>query len=211
MVDRPSQTLRRWSLGNQRSYRGEKRRDDPLIGVDGLAGDSTPLSFLNLLELRFLGSYRQQASLPAIRRALDYAASELGTERPLLSVEFKIHGRELFLRFAEQGTDPYFVNASRRGQMAWPVAATELLRALDYDEVEKAAFRWWPLGKRRPVVVDTSINGGRPTTTTNRVRTVAIATRARQGWSVRDIEADVAATSAEVSAALELEGATVAA
>jgi uncharacterized protein (DUF433 family) len=211
LVKRPSQTLRRWSLGNRRTYRGKRRIDEPLIEVDGNADDATALSFLNLLELRFLASYRQQVSLPAIRRALDYAAYELDTERPLLDLDFKIHGRDLFLRFAENADEPYFVNASRRGQMAWPPGASDLLDALEYDEQERAAFRWWPLGKQRPVVVDTSVNGGRPTTARNRVRTISIATRAREGWPTAAIAADVAATHDEVRAALELEDAAAAA
>jgi hypothetical protein len=72
VVRRP--TLRRWALGNRRIYRDRPTVDEPLIHIDGSAdrGDQ-PLSFLNLLELRFLASYRNTASLPAIRRALDYA------------------------------------------------------------------------------------------------------------------------------------------
>lgn len=176
--------------------------DEPLIHIDG-DRETVPLSFLNLIELRFLASYREAASLPAIRRALDYAATELGVERPLLEMEFATQGRELFMRFAEG--DPYFVNASRGGQFAWPQEADDLVASLDYDESEHAAFRWWPLGKRTPVLLDTRLNGGRPSTAESGVRTVAIANRAAQGWDPTDIADDVAASVQEVHAALELE------
>jgi hypothetical protein len=126
----------------------------------------------------------------------------------LLKADFAVHGRELFLRYAEG--DLYFVNASRRGQMAWPEvawpeAASMLFQSLDYDESEHAAFRWWPLGKARPVIVDTRLNGGQRSTAPSGVRTLAIATRARHGWSKQSIAEDVAATEDEIAAALELE------
>lgn len=205
LVARPSETIRRWAIGHQRVYRGKPATDKPLIQIDGSVEQGLPLSFLNLIELRFLASYRQGVSLPAIRRALDFAAQELGVERPLLEVEFAAHGRELFLRYAEEGGEQYFMNASRRGQVAWPEAATVLLESLEYDASEHAAYRWWPLGKQKPVLLDTRLNGGRPSTAKAGVRTAAIATRARSGWPIDEIAADVAATTDEVEAALQLE------
>src|SRR5215211_4530105 len=76
-IRRPTSTVRRWALGHARTVHGEMRRDEPLIQVDGAAGEAVILSFLNQLELRFLGSYRKRVPLQAIRRALDYVAGEL--------------------------------------------------------------------------------------------------------------------------------------
>lgn len=202
IIDKPAETIRRWSVGHSRKYRGERATDEPLIQIDG-DREKVPLSFLNLIELRFLASYRAGASLPAIRRALDYAATELGVDRPLLELEFAAHGRDLFLRFAED--DPYFLNVSKGGQFAWPQGATDLVESLEYDESEHAAYRWWPLGKQTPVLLDTRLNGGRPSTAESGVRTVAIANRAGQGWEPTDIAEDVAASVEEVQAALQLE------
>lgn len=201
IVGKPSETIRRWSVGHSRTYKGELANDKPLIQIDGK--DMFPLSFLNLLELRFLAGYRVATSLPAIRRALDFAAESLGVERPLLELDFKTRGRDLFLEFAE--SDPYFVNASRGGQFAWPTEAEDFVDSLDYDEQEHAAYRWWPLGKQTPVLLDTRLNAGRPSTAESGVRTIAIATRAAQGWEPVDIADDVAASVPEVRAALELE------
>lgn len=202
IIGKPPETIRRWSVGHSRKYRGRLATDRPLIQIDG-DREQIPLSFLNLIELRFLASYREATSLPAIRGALNYAARELGVDRPLLEMEFKAHGRELFLRFAE--SDPYFLNASREGQFAWPAGAEDLVASLDYDEQEHAAYRWWPLGKRTPVLLDTRLNGGRPSTAESGVRTIAIANRAAQGWEPIDIADDVAASVPEVRAALQLE------
>lgn len=198
-----SAKLRRWALGHERVYKDLPMRDEPLITIDGTP--ALPLSFLNLIELRFLSSYRSEASLPAIRRALDYAAEQLHVERPLLQLEFAIHGRELFLAYAEEGDDAYFVNASRRGPLAWPQSVDLPFKALDYDKAEHAAYRWWPLGKARPVMLDTRLNAGRPSTAETGVRTDVIALRLRQGWSAEAIVHDLAARPNEIEAARELE------
>jgi uncharacterized protein (DUF433 family) len=207
LIGRKPSTLRRWALGHDRTYQGEPRHDPPLIRVDGepQEGDR-PLSFLNLIELRFLASWRQYISLPAIRAALDYCAKELRADRPLLDLEFKRHGRELFVEYEKQ-----LVSANRAGQLAWPEGAVVLFAQLDYDQSEHAAFRWWPLGRERPVLLDTRINGGQPTTAANGVRTVAIASRLREGYDIDEISEDTAATPEEIRAAARVEGIRIAA
>jgi len=212
----PVSTVRRWSLGHTRKYQGATRKDDPLIKVDG-PGSTVPLSFLNLLELRFLGSYRQRVPLQAIRRALEFAAVALQVERPLLTLDFRARGRSLFLEFAEQsaegeGLGPLLVDASRSGQFSipeagelWPSAIDEFMRSVDYDDQEQSAFRWWPLGREQPVIINTLYNGGRPSTATSGVRTRAIAVHRREGLEIRDIAYDVGASETEVEAALTFE------
>jgi len=199
LVARQPGTLRRWALGHDRTYRGASRHDPSLIKIDGSTdGDTLPLSFLNLIELRFLASWRERMPLPAIRGALVYSAAQLGAERPLLELEFKLHGRELFVHYGER-----MLNPAREGQLGWPQAVDALLDSLDYEE--DAAYRWWPLGRGRPVAVNTRVNGGRPTTATTGVRTIAIASRLREGWSPDEIEEDTAATRPEIDAAASVE------
>jgi len=203
-IQRPNSTVRRWALGNVRTQDGRRRVDEPLILIDGDVGDSILLSFLNLLELRFLAAYRSRVPLQSIRRALEFSGSELGIDRPLLSLEFKTHGKSLFLRFAAEGEDEYLMNASRRGQLAWPSTLDAFIESIDYEE--DTARRWWPLGRKEPVIVDTLLNGGRPSTALSGVRTNAIAVqRAKEGLYVPDIAHDVGASEREVRAALRFE------
>lgn len=203
IIGRKGETLRRWALGHDRLYRGRPRHDPPLIRIDGSDADedTPPLSFLNLIELRFLASWRRSITLPAIREALDFAASQLEAKRPLLDLDFKLHGHDLFVRYETE-----LLSATRRGQVAWPEAVDTLLASLDYDEKEQAAYRWWPLGRQRPVLLDTRVNGGRPTTADTGVRTISIATRLREGWELEEVREDTAATLIEIKAAAEIEG-----
>jgi hypothetical protein len=204
VLHQSTQKLRRWALGHDRTYKERKAHDDPLIRIDGSQEpDGVPLSFLNLIELRFLSSYRIGASLPAIRRALDYAAAQMHVDRPLLQLEFAAHGRELFLEYASGDGKQYFVNASRGGQLAWPQSLDFLMKSLDYDDVEHAAFRWWPLGKQRPILLDTRLNAGLPSTAQSGIRTDIINLRLTQGWDRRSLEDDLAAQAGEIEAAVE--------
>jgi uncharacterized protein (DUF433 family) len=210
----PVSTVRRWSLGHVRTYHGQRRRDEPLIQLDG-SRYAVPLSFLNLLELRFLASYRRRVPLQAIRRALEYAGTALGEERPLLTVDFRTRGRSLFLKFAEEAgeDDAVLLDVSRGGQFSidtaseklWPSALDEFMRSVDYDDEQRAAFRWWPLGREKPVIINTLYNGGRPSTAVSGVRTRAIAVHRREGLRLAEIAYDVGATEDEVAAALTFE------
>lgn len=204
-VRKPTSTARRWSLGNVRKRHGQTRRDDPLITVDGDPHGPIPLSFLNLLELRFLAAYRSRVPLQSIRRALDFSAAELGVARPLLTLEFQTQGKSLFLRFASEGDDAYLLNASQQGQLAWPAALDEFISNVDYDDREQAAFRWWPLGREEPVIVNTLLNGGLPSTAVTGVRTKAIAQQYVEGFDIPSIVYDVSANEDEVRAALQFE------
>jgi len=204
-IDRPTSTVRRWTLGHSRKVVGGNRHDPPLIVIDGDQFSSIPLSFLNLLELRFLGAYRSRVPLQSIRRALEFAAAELKVDRPLLSLEFKVQGKSLFLRSANEGDDKYLSNASQKGQLAWPPALDEFIENVDYDERENSAYRWWPLGRDAPVIVDTTVNGGIPSTALSGVRTNAIAVHRAEGLGVPEIADDVGATADEVRAALRFE------
>lgn len=194
--------LRRWSVGHDRTYQGRPVHDPPLISIDGeLNGELPPLSFLNLIELRFLGSWRRSMALQEIREALVYAADQMDAERPLLELDFKRRGKDLFVEFEGQ-----MIAANRKGQLGWPDAVKSFLDTVDYDEQEQAAFQWWPLGRSRPVLLNTSVNGGRPTTAESGVRTVAIAARLREGWSADEISEDTEASKREIAAAAEVEG-----
>ena len=143
LIGRPTNTVRRWSLGHRRNYQGEQRFDKPPIEADG-EGD-LPLSFLNLLELELLSSYRSEAALQAIRRALDFTGRQLEIARPLISAELKVHGGELFAELAKTEEWAILVNASRgESQLSLETLVAGVPRLtdnIDYDA--EISRRWW--------------------------------------------------------------------
>jgi uncharacterized protein (DUF433 family) len=200
LVGRPPNSIRRWSLGHRRKYQGQTRVDGPLIEVDGPT--ALPLSFLNLLELQFLSHYRNEAALQAIRRALDFAGKELEKPRPLISIEFKVRGGELFTKFAETEEGAVLVNASRGGQMTLEklVGGVKVTEDVDYEH--DVVRRWWFKTRAIPLYVDTRVAGGHPITSETGVRLDAIASRHRDGYSNGEISEDTGATETEVVAAI---------
>src|SRR5262249_50798751 len=113
--------------------------------------------------------------------------------------------RSLFLEFFTSGSDALLIDASKQGQLAWPQALDSFIASVDYDETEQSAYRWWPLGRDTPVIIDTLYNGGLPSTAHSGVRTLAIAVHRREGFEVEDIAQDVGAAEDEVRAALRFE------
>jgi uncharacterized protein (DUF433 family) len=203
LVGRRAETVRRWSFGHERSYKGELRRDEPLIPADGERG-GLALSFLNLLELRTLSLYRGDAALQAIRRALEYVGTELGEQRPLMTRWFHVLGGELLTRFMETEDGALLVNASRGGQLTAERLIESALWTKDIDYEDDSARRWWFKSRAVPLVVDTWVAGGRPITAETGVRLDAITARHAEGYSSSEIEHDTGAREAEVVAAITL-------
>lgn len=198
LVGRPTNTVRRWSTGNSRKFRGATILDPPLIKKDGTP-PGPPLSFLNLLELQMLARYRDEAALQAIRPALEYAAQELDVARPLLSVQFRVHGGELFTRYAHQHGGRILVNATRGGQVALDEVVAEATQDIEYEL--ETAHRWWPKGKDVPIFVDSRVAAARPVTARSAVSLVAIETRIAEGLSMQAIADDTGAELEEIEAA----------
>jgi uncharacterized protein (DUF433 family) len=206
LVGRPAETVRRWSLGHRRRYNDLPKEDAPLIAIDGDPGKSrTVLSFLNLLELRMLSSYRDEAALQAIRRALDFAGTELKESRPLLSRRFHVLGGELFTKFAEtEDGRQLLLNASRHGQTTLATLIESLAMTGDLDYENETAYRWWYRTREEPIIVDTRVAAGHPITSETGVRVDAITSRSQSGYTAADIEQDTGATAHEVESVLRL-------
>jgi uncharacterized protein (DUF433 family) len=202
LVDRPANTVRRWSLGHRRKYHGEVKIDEPLITTDGSA--ALPLSLLNLLELQLLSEYRSEAALQAIRRALAFVAKELKQPRPLISVEFRVRGGELFTKFGETREWDVLVNASGGGDQVVLEKLADRVQVItsDVDYDPDILRRWWFKGRSVPLYVDTRVAGGLPITSGTCVRLDAIAARHADGYSNEQIQKDTGATETEIVAAI---------
>ncbi len=203
LVGRRAETVRRWSFGHERTYKGKPRRDEPLIHADGERG-ALALSFLNLLELRMLSLYRGDAALQAIRRALEYVGRELGEARPLMTRRFHVYGGDLLTKFIETKDGALLLNASRGGQLTAEKLVEITLWTKDIDYEDDSARRWWFKSRAVPLVVDTWVAGGRPITAQTGVRLDAITARHDEGYSNSEIERDTGAREAEVVAAITL-------
>jgi len=191
----------RWRGGYTYPTRQGPRRSRPVTGgpAEGL------LSFEDLVEIAVVAAARR-ATIPMqnIRRAVDAARVLYKVERPLMLLEFKHDGRDLFVKEVAEGASSAerFVNLSRTGQIAWQ-HIQDVLSDLEYEG--KQAVRWYPAGRDEPVVIDPDVSFGRPYIVTKGISTDAVRSRFKAHESLAAIGDDLGLTEVEVEAALRFE------
>ncbi len=186
----PAATLRSWVLGRQYPTTEGANRFHPLIEP---ASRRPPLlSFSNLIEAHVLRSLRTDhgVSVQALRRALDFAETQLGIDRLLLRQELRSHAGDVFLdRYGE------LIDLSASGQLAMRHLLTEHLKRIEWDST-RFPQRLYPFlsagapTAERPIVIDPRIAFGRPVVLRRGISTSAIAERIDAGETIEDIAAD---------------------
>jgi uncharacterized protein (DUF433 family) len=191
----------RWRSGYTYPTRLGPRRSGPVTGgsTQGL------LTFEDLVEIAVVAAARK-ATVPMlnIRRAVDAARALYLVDRPLMLLEFKHDGRDLFIKEVAEGahTEQRFVNLSRSGQVAWE-HIQDVLSELEYEG--KRAVRWYPAGRDEPVVIDPDVSFGRPYIVTKGISTDAVRSRFKAHESLAAIGDDLGLSEEEVEAALRFE------
>jgi uncharacterized protein (DUF433 family) len=153
IADLTPRRARRWLAGY--SYVGTDRvarHSSPVFDREH-HGEDLALTFMDLVELLFVRTFLQHGvSMPRIRRIEAEARQEIGVRHPFATKKFETDGKSIFHRFVHDGRE--------RVEDRWTMQQVEtqifnpLLSRLDYDDATRAARRFWPLGKDRPVVFD---------------------------------------------------------
>ena len=195
-----SQTIAYWLYGDREHtpvLHGKERRK--------------PLSYLQLVEVAFVASFRRAGvPLSVVRRAHDYVAQILETEHPFATVQFKTEGNHIL--FALQEIEPdadlgHLIVADRNGQIAWEAFISD--RFMEFDYERGLALRWHLAGRSSPVLIDPRISFGAPTV--RGIATWAIRGRREAGEEVAEIAQDFGLDEEEVREALDFEGVELAA
>jgi uncharacterized protein (DUF433 family) len=152
--------IRGWVHGHEYHTGGEICRSQPVIETSlGVIDGSLAISFLDLVEIRFVNAFLEQGvTWSHLRRAHVKAAEIVGHQRPFSTRKFKTDGRAILTEIVGAGGIPSILEVAA-GQMGfWPVIAP-LYKQLDFDTNE--ASRWWPLPDRK-VVIDPQRSFGQP-------------------------------------------------
>lgn len=176
----PAKRIRRWNHGYAfRDQRGQTRRSRPVVlsEIEQPSSAVDTIFFADLIEIRFVNILRNLGvSWPTIRDAADAARAELG-EHPFASRRLSTDGTEIFIRVG----DTTLMNIVTK-QLAWRRILEKFLHDLDFDELDRAS-RWWPIGRKRRVVVDPARAFGTPIVV-ERVPTWVLASAVRAEGSV---------------------------
>jgi uncharacterized protein (DUF433 family) len=196
-------TLRAWSLG--RSY----PRDDGTAYFQPLIPLADPrahlLSFGNLVEAHVLRALRKEHVIPvkALRTAMAYAEHELGVEHVLLNPKLRAADRQLFIE--KYGA---LINLSRAGQLAMRQVLEDHLRRIEWKmNVPQKLYPYVSTESvaEKTIVIDPSIQFGRPMIVRRGVSTAVIVDRIDAGESIEEIAADYRLRPDEVRAAIVYE------
>jgi uncharacterized protein (DUF433 family) len=126
----------------------------------GLAGDV--IGFRDLLELRMVSAFIQHGvDLKVIRATIAAAAQHFGHDYPLTNQQFRTDGKRIFLQAIEATTgEPRMIDVLRKQFVFSDIINPSLYAGIEYGG--DGAIRWFPLGKRKPIVLDPALQFGTP-------------------------------------------------
>jgi uncharacterized protein (DUF433 family) len=158
---------------------GYKRGAGPIIQRDyEPVGGKLALSFLDLMEIRFLDHFRRQGvPLQTLRRAAEKARIEMGSRHPfaLSNLRFLTDRRKVFGSAAEETGDTKTWDLVTHQYEMYEAIEGVLARGVAFDPVSGMARQWHPLQAEYPdVVIDASHAFGRPVVGNRHIPTAAL-------------------------------------
>jgi len=195
--------IRRWLRGyNFKS--GERVRHSDAVWQGELKPieNKLALSFRDLLELRFVDAFiRAGVSWRTMRRAHQKAQDQLNTTHPFCSNRIFTDGRSILLRQGEEDSDRVLINlANDQAEFARIVAPFQ--KELEFSGAD---IVWWPLGRKRQVVLDPKRNFGQPSVARSWVPTRVLARSATTNGSIEVVAHWFEVAASEVRDAIEFE------
>jgi uncharacterized protein (DUF433 family) len=156
--------LRRWLQGYSRRYNGERVRSEPLWETQ-LKDEGLPeevIGFRDLLELRMVSAFvRHGVDLKVIRATVESASQYFGKSYPLTNHQFLTDGKRIFLQAIEKASgEPPMIDVLRKQFVFSEIIKPSLYAGIEYGV--DGAVRWFPLDKRKTIVLDPALQFGTP-------------------------------------------------
>lgn len=168
---------------------------------------NAPLSYLQLVEVAFVATFRQLGvSLARIEKARDYLAQLFQDEFPFAQRRLLTEGNHILVDLQEVDHDAELgrlIVADAAGQLAWRDLVAERFAEFDYEH--DLALRWHVAGRQSPVLIDPRISFGAPAV--RGIPTWTVRGRWKAGESLDEICDDFDLTRQDVEEALRFEGA----
>ena len=192
-------TSKRWIEGySYHQTDGVRVTQPPVTPGRSVVGGG--VSFTDLVEIVAIGGFKRRGfSVPTIRKIVENCQERFGESYPLSTQTFKVGGRDVFVSL-ESGLHDVL---RRQGAVAWDEVLAPFLDTLDYRDA--FAYRWWPLGRSRQIVIDPAYGYGLPVIADSGVRTETIRERFEVGDSIAQIACDFNVQAEEVQSAIQFE------
>jgi uncharacterized protein (DUF433 family)/DNA-binding transcriptional MerR regulator len=168
--------LRRWMNGYSRKVEGESIEHPPLWESQLAESDLDGIGFRDLIELRFVKTFRDAGvSMNVIRKTLDAAKQQLSPEYPFTCREFQSDGKRIFFNVVEQSTgEESLIDPLKLQNVIKVVVGPSLRKRLKFDQTG-AVSQWFPLENSDAVVLDPARSFGQPLLSDSGIPTAAIA------------------------------------
>lgn len=139
-----------------------------------LGSEDLGASFLDLVELLLVKSLVEEGlSLQRVRKVVAEAKRVVGLDHPLAHRSFYLMGQRVFLDVAQK-EEGAMLEMLSGGQLAFAEVVSSVASKLDFSESVGFAERYWPLGKKAPILIDPLVAFGSPCIEGTGVRTGVI-------------------------------------
>lgn len=192
LADTSPQNIRNWFLG--RASPGHEIA--PVLGPKlKRTGIHLTVSFLDLAELIVVAKFRngrgRTIPLKRLREAHAFARLKLGIDYPFASAVFKLKGAHIIHEYEHAHPGPGTIAIDMGGNYMLPIEMEEALALFDFDTTDSAlAERWYPAGRKVPVVVDPEYGAGWPVVEGRNVRASVLVQRWQAGWTYEELAED---------------------
>lgn len=162
--------LRGWLNGWNNSSAG------PIVDRD--FKNSRTVSFLDLMEMRFIEAFRSQGvPMQTLRKAAERARREWDVPHPfaLSKARYLTDRQNVFAQVAEQEGDRVTWDMASGQHEMWDVIESTIEKGVEFDPASELARRWFPLPGEFPTIgVDPGVAFGKPALANERVPTSAL-------------------------------------
>jgi uncharacterized protein (DUF433 family) len=173
----PARSIHRWLLGYSYRYGDGVTHQSPVVARERsvLESETLSLTFRDLLEIRFVHAFRNcGVSWNVIRRATEKAGDLFHTDHPFTTKAFHIDGRRIFAELQSEGVRERKLVDLVSDQYAFRHVMLPSFRA-QIELSERGAERWWPMGRKKLVVLDPARQFGEPIVAEGGVPTAVLA------------------------------------
>jgi len=157
----PSASIKRWLYGYKYRRDSGFREQPPIWQGDlGRIHGRTILSFLDLMEARFIHAFRgHRLRWVAIREAAKIACEMFEDQHPFTRGKFRTDGIRIF-RQVEEGEKVRLFDLNRKSWVFKDIVEPSLYRGVEFSDDQIS--RWYPLFPHKSIVIDPEICFGRP-------------------------------------------------
>ena len=192
-------TVKNWLFG----YTIRDHQVPPLFP----SGDSTMVSFLQMIEIMVAGRFRRSGSgsksisFRKVRVAYTNAQQMWNLKHPFAHLKLEVIGGHI-VNFLEHGSpEDSFQALDAPEQWTMPGTLQDTIAQIDY--IQDLAARWFPVGRDIPIVVDPKISAGLPVIEGRGVTVQAISDQHVAGLDIEFIADDFEIPPSSVRTALE--------